>query len=185
MNLQVNLNKILRKGSLDSELEFQRASVIDRQLRLLIKDHPELTDARKQLRSILKAYEDKYWVNTEITDQQIVESELASQIAEQENSFNLSRKKIIRTKLKEIGITQKELGIILGHTSETYISELINGINPFTLNDLIIIHKVLHIGMELLIPTTLNTQIIIRVISAVSKLNNPKLKLEVEDLVEA
>lgn len=185
MNLQISLNKILKKGCLDSELEFQRASIIDRRLRLVVQDHPELADARKQLRTILKAYEDQYWVNAKITDQQVVESDLASQIAEQENSFNLNRKKIIRTKLKEIGITQKELGIILGHTSETYMSELINGINPFTLNDLIIIHKVLHIGMELLISTTLNTQVIIKVISAVSKLNNPKLRLEVEDLVEA
>ncbi|HEY0175994.1 MAG TPA: helix-turn-helix transcriptional regulator [Pedobacter sp.] len=185
MDLQIGLKKILKKGALNSELEFQRASVIDRQLRLLVKDHPELTGERDQLRTILKAYEDQYWVNTDVNDQQVAESDLAAKLAEQENTFNLRRKQVIRARLKEMGLTQKELGTILGHSSQTYMSELINGINPFTLNDLILIHKLLHISMELLIPTTLNTQIIFKVINAVSKLNNPKLKLQVEDLVDA
>lgn len=84
MDLQIKLNKILKKGFLDSELEFQRASIVDRQLRLLIQTDSGLADGRKQLRTILKAYEDQYWVNTEITDQQVAESDLAVQIAEQE-----------------------------------------------------------------------------------------------------
>lgn len=185
MDLQVSLKKILKKGTLNNELEFQRASIIDRQLRLLVKSHPEILDDRKALRRILKDYEDKHWMNTEITDQKVDESDFAAQIAEQENNFNLRRKKIIRARLQENGLTQKELGLILGRTSETYMSELMNGINPFTLNDLILIHKLLNIDLALLIPTTLNTQVIGRVLNAIMRLNNPKFQFEKWDLVEA
>ena len=185
MDLQVSLKKILKRGSLNSELEFQRASIIDRQLRLLVKKHPELSDDRKALRCILKEYEDQHWMNTEITDQKVDESDFSAQIAEQENNFNLHRKQVIRARLQEKCLTQKDLGLILGHTSETYMSELINGINPFTLNDLILIHKLLNIDLALLIPTTLNTQVIGRVVNAILRLNNPKFQVEKRDLVEA
>lgn len=184
MDLQVSLKKILKKGSLSNKLEFQRASVIDRQLRLLVKGHPEMTDDRKALRGILKGYEDQHWMNAEITDQKVEESDFAVQIAEQENTFNLHRKQAVRTRLKEKGLTQKDLGLILGHTSETYMSELINGINPFILNDLILIHKLLNIDLAQLIPTTLNTRVIGRVVNVISRLNNPKLQVEKRDLVE-
>lgn len=184
MDLRISLKKILKKGSLSSELEFQRACIIDRQLRVLIKGHPELSADRKALRRILKDYEDQYWVNTAITDQKVDESDFAAQIAEQENNFNLHRKQVIRAKLHEKGLIQKDLGLILGHTSETYMSELINGINPFTLNDLILIHKLLNIDLALLIPTTLNIQVIGRVVNAIERLNNPKFRIEKRELVE-
>lgn len=183
MELQTNLNKILKKGTLSNELEFQRASVIDRKLRLLVKEYPELADDRKKLRDILKAFEDQHWVKSIPTDQQVQQSDLAVQIAELEHLFNLKRKKVIKGRLKEIGLTQKDLGMILGHTSETYMSELINGINAFTINDLILIHKLLNINLSDLVPTTLNLNTIDRVISVVSKLNNPKLQIKQSDLV--
>lgn len=185
MDIQIGLKKILKKGFFSSELEFERASIISRRLRLLVKDHPELAEARDQLRDMLVAYEEKHWVNAKITQQQVEESDLAEHIAEFENKFNLSRKQSIKAKLKDKELTQKQLGIILGHTSETYMSELINGINPFTLNDLILIHKLLGISMEQLVPTTLNAQTIIKVKNAVVKLNNPKLQIKIEDLLEA
>lgn len=184
MDLQVGLKKILKKGALNNELEFQRASVIDRRLRLMVKEHPELAGDRKKLRDILKAYEDQHWVNTEITDRKADESDLAAQIAEQENTFNLHRRQVIRTRLKEKGLTQKELGMILGHTSETYMSELINGVNPFTLNDLILIHKLLNIDLAQLVPTTLNSRVIGRVVNIISGLNNPKFQVKKLDLVD-
>lgn len=64
MDLQVSLKKILKKGFISNELEFQRASIIDRQLRLLIKTHPGLAVERGLLRDILKSYEDDHWVNS-------------------------------------------------------------------------------------------------------------------------
>lgn len=75
MELQASLKRILKSAALNSELEFQRASIIDRQLRLLVKAHPELADERKQLRALLKAYEDQHWAEAEINSQKIEESE--------------------------------------------------------------------------------------------------------------
>ncbi|WP_316815505.1 helix-turn-helix transcriptional regulator [Pedobacter nyackensis] len=112
------------------------------------------------------------------------EIDLAEQIAEREDNFNQHNKQLIKSKLKEKKLTQKELEIVLGHYNETYMSELINGINPFTLNDLIVIHKLLNIGMEDLVPTTLNAQTIIKVQNVIAQLNNPKLQLNIEELVE-
>ncbi|MES2875011.1 MAG: helix-turn-helix transcriptional regulator [Bacteroidota bacterium] len=183
MDLQISLRKILKKGSLGNELEFQRASIIDRQLRLLVKTHPELSEDRKALRAILKDFEDRHWMNSEITDLKVDESDLASQIAEHEYHFNMHRKQLIRTRLKERGLTQKDLGLILGHTSETYMSELINGMSPFTLNDLVLIHRLLNIDLAHLIPTTLNTQIIRRILKTVASLNKPKFQIVKRDLV--
>jgi len=64
MDLQVNLKKILKKGAISTELDFQRALIIDRGMRLLVKEFPGLSADREQLRALLKAYEDKYWVGT-------------------------------------------------------------------------------------------------------------------------
>lgn len=184
MDLQVGLKKLLKKGILSSELDFQRASIIDRQLRLLVKEFPELTQDRKQLRALLKAYEDTHWVEDEITDKKVQDSDLAVHFAEQERVFIEKRKNIIKLKLKEKRLTQKELGAILGHSSATYMSELINGVNPFTLNDLIVIHHLLNIELENLVPTILTRQVRNRVLQTITKLNNPQLKLsEPNDLV--
>jgi antitoxin component HigA of HigAB toxin-antitoxin module len=185
MELQVGLKKILKKGTLTSELDFQRATIIDRQLRLLVKEFPELNEERKLLRTILKAYEDKHWEGQDVTDKKVQESDLAGQIADHERSFLENRKRIIKSKLKEVGLTQRDLGVILGHTSATYMSELINGINPFTLNDLIVIYRLLNIELQNLIPTTLTTQVRGRILASIRKLNNPNLKLKADNLVLA
>lgn len=184
MDILVSLKKILKKGALDSELEFHRASVIDRSLRLLIKKRPGLAEDRKRLRDILQAYENRNWVNAAVTDQQVEESDLAEKIAERERLFYQKRKGLIKARLKEKRLTQKQLGAILGHSSETYISELINGINAFTVNDLILIHKILGIELGELIPATLSTRVISRTLDAISSLNHPDLKLNLEDLIE-
>jgi len=186
MDLQVSLKKLLKKGALTSELDFQRASIIDRRMRLLVREFPELTEERKQLRALLKAYEDKHWVGQEISDTKVQESDLAVHFAEQERVFLEKRKNAIKSKLKEIGLTQKELGAILGHNSATYMSELMNGINPFTLNDLIVIHHLLNIELENLIPVMLTRQVRSRVLDTIAKLNNPHLKmLETNNLILA
>jgi antitoxin component HigA of HigAB toxin-antitoxin module len=184
MELQTGLKKILKQGALADELDFQRASVIDRELRLLIKEFPELAEDRKQLRAILKTYEDQHWTNREITDLEVEESDIAEQIAEREREFIAKRKQAIKTRLKTFNLSQKDLGVILGHTSATYMSELIGGVNPFTLNDLIVINRLLNISLALLIPTTLNRDLTSKIKQNISKLNNPMLKLEIAELAE-
>lgn len=185
MDLQVSLKKILKKGILSDELDFQRASMRDRKLRLLIKEFPDLAEDRKQLRALLKSYEDKHWNDKKVTDEKVQESEQAGQIAESERVFIENRKNIIKLKLQEAGLKQKDLGTILGHSSATYMSELINGINPFTLNDLVVIHSLLNIELENLVPTILPKQIQVRISNTISKMENPKLKSKAESLLFA
>jgi transcriptional regulator with XRE-family HTH domain len=185
MDIQLGLKKILKKGVVTSELEFERASIIDRKLRLLVKEHPELTDDRNRLLEILSAYETEHWANHKITADQIDESDIAEQIAAYENKFYKQRKQLIKAKLKETGLTQRQLGMLLGHSSETYISELVSGINPFTLSDLILINKLFGIAMDQLIPTALNVQTIFKIRDVIVRLNNPKLKLEMKDLISS
>lgn len=178
----IDLNKILKNGSLDNELDFQRASIIERKLRVLSKEHPELAEKRRKLRTIIKEYEDRVWVETDITILQIEESDLAEQIAEQEALFLHKRKELIRKRLKVFSLSQKDLGKILGHTSVTYISELVSGINPFTTHDLIIIHLLLKIDFKDLIPTMLNMDERLKLVNVVHELSNAKLKVNAQSL---
>lgn len=175
--------KTLQKGSISNELELEQAIIIERKLRLLAKENPELAENRNQLRAIIKEYEKTNWsADSIISDKQIQESDVAELIAEQERKFLANRKKIIKAKLTELDINQQDLGLILGH-SKSYISELINGINPFHLKDLIIIHKLFHFKLEDLIPTTIPQKESEKIKSSISKLNKPKLKLGKEDFV--
>lgn len=178
MDSQVSLKKILKMGFLTSELDLERATMLDRRLRLMLKEFPELAEDRKKLQEIIIAYEQKHWVEQEITEEKVVESDLAGQIAEKERVFLHHRKNLIKSTLKELGLTQKELGAILGHSSASYISELICGVSPFTLNDLVVMHRLLGIELQYLIPTTLTKQVTVRILDIISKLNNPKLKTE-------
>lgn len=175
--------KILQKGSISNELELEKALIIERKLRLLVKENPELAESRNKLREIIKEYEKSNWsADSIISDKKIQESDAAELIAEQERKFLANRKEIIKVKLTELGINQQDLGLILGH-SKSYISELINGINPFNLKDLIIIHKLFNIKLELLIPTTIPQKESEKIKSSILKINKPKLKLGKDDLV--
>jgi len=175
--------KILQKGSISNELELEEALIIDRKLRTLAKENPELTESRTQLRTLIKEYENTNWSSESIiTDKKIQESDSAEIFAEQERKFLKNRKEIIKTKLSELGINQQDLGMILGH-SKSYISELVNGINPFNLKDLIIIHKLFNIKLEDLIPTIIPQKESEKIKSTILKLNKPKLKLGKKDLV--
>jgi hypothetical protein len=117
--------KILQKGLISNELELEKALIIERKLRLLAKENPELAESRTQLRAIIKEYEKANWsVDSIISDKKIQESDVAEIIAEQERKFLANRKEKIKAKLTELGINQQDLGLILGH-SKFYISELI------------------------------------------------------------
>ena len=182
MNAVTDLNKILTKGSFDNELEFERAAIVLRKLRVLAKEHPELIEKREKLRLLLKAYENRVWVNSAITDEKIKESDLAEAIAGHEQQFFYNRKELIRKKLKALSLSQKDLGKILGHSSTSYISELINGVYPFTTRDLVIIHLLLKIDFNYLIPTVLNPEEKGKLVDIVHELNNPKLSINAQSL---
>ncbi len=176
MKTQLDLRSILKKGFLSNELELEQALILDRKLHLLIKENPELVQGRKQLRKIIRNYEELNWnSNSLITDNQIRESDIAEFIAEQERIFIETRKQVIKKELSKRDLTQQDLGTLLGH-NKTYTSELINGIIPFSMKDLIIIHHLFHIKLELLIPTILSQKDKIKVKTSIEKLNKPDLE---------
>ena len=53
MNTQFDIEKILKAGKLKNELEFERALIADRKLRVLCKENARLKPVRKQLRKAI------------------------------------------------------------------------------------------------------------------------------------
>lgn len=184
MKTEFDIEAILKKGRLSNELDYERALVVERKLRLLAKEDAQFTTLRHQLRELLESYERSEWADADsIDDRQLIQSEKAEFIADQERQFLETRKRTIRNRLKQLELTQENLGSILGHKSKTHMSELMNGIKPFTLKDLIIMHRLLKIEMSVLIPVFLSNSDQEKVKLAVSKLDKPKVKLEVNDFL--
>jgi transcriptional regulator with XRE-family HTH domain len=184
MQTQLDISKLLESGKIASELEFERALIADRKLRVLAKEDSKYKAVRKKLWDLISAYEDKNWSSSSrITDKKIQESDLAEVIAEKERQFIQKRKELIRKKLKSLNLTQQDLGEILGHKSKSYMSELMNGVSPFSLKDLIIINRLLKIDLTHLIPTFLAPADKMKIKSSLRKLNNPKLSEEDIELV--
>lgn len=174
--------EVIQKGFISDELELEKALIIERKLRLLSKENPELVEKRMQLRQIIKDYEKENWSSeSEISDEKIKESDEATYFAEQERMFLLKRKQLIKHKLEKYGLNQQDLGTILGH-NKSYTSELMNGLSPFALKDLIIIHRIFKIKLESLIPTIIPQNERGRIRLSIKKMNKTKLKLKKSDL---
>ncbi len=181
MNQEFDLNELLQKGKITSELELQRATMAQRKLRLYSNEIENSESKRQRLVDMIEQYESKYWSDhNKVTDQQVIESDEAEESVLKEINFIDSRKKLIRSRLKKLGINQQEFGIILGHTSKSYMSELMNGVVPFTLKDLIVISKLLKIKLDKLIPIEINTYEKIKIEKSIEKLNHPQLKFDRE-----
>lgn len=83
--LPYDITPFLEKGELNNELDFHRAKIASRKLRLLSKECEEAKITRKSLKQLLYNYEQKHWANVgSVTDKQVKESEIAEQIAEKE-----------------------------------------------------------------------------------------------------
>lgn len=184
MKTHFDIEKIVESGSISNELDYERALLADRSLRLLAKENAHFKNLRLKLRNLIEQYEASEWsILEQIDDTKLFESAQAERIAELERLFLDTRKKIIREKLKNLDLNQENLAAILGHKSKTHMSELINGIKPFVLKDLIIINKLLNIDLKLLVPIFLSLEDQKKVTDAVKKLGNPKIKLTDELLV--
>jgi hypothetical protein len=182
MDTIVGLNALLGRGKIENELDFERASIISRKLRVLVKEHPELTEKRIKLRGILREYENRVWAGDDISAEKIAESDLAETVAEGEHRFLHKRRILIREKLQSLSLSQKDLAKLLGHRSVTHMSELVSGITPFTTRDLVIIHLLLKIDFNDLVPTSINPTEKQKITLAVQQLNNPKLKINEQSL---
>lgn len=184
MKTHFDIEKIIEKGIITNELDYERALISDRKLRLLAKDNSHFKNLRTKLRDIIEKYENLEWSDVDkIDDNKLLESDKSEYIAELERLFLENRKQAIRNRLKEHELTQENLALILGHKSKTHMSELMNGIKPFTLKDLIIINRLLKIEIAVLIPVFLSKEDQTRVREAVIKLGKPKIKLTSDDLV--
>lgn len=184
MKTHFDIENFIENGSITNELDLERAMIADRKLRLLSKENIHFKNLRKKLRDLIEEYENREWSNLDtVTDEKIIESDKSEIIAERERIFIETRKQQIRKKLKELDLTQENLGHILGHKSKTHMSELMNGIKPFTLKDLVIINRLLKIDINELVPIFLSREDQIKIKSAVLELNKPQIKLEKEDLM--
>lgn len=184
MKTQFDISELIEKGEIQNELDLERALIADRKLRVLSKENSEFITLRKKLRDLIETYENQNWSSdSKISDKKLRESDFAGSIAEKERMFIQHRKELIRKKLKNLNLTQQDFGKILGHRNKSYISELMNGISPFSLKDLIVIHRILKIDLTDLVPTFLPQSERVKIKTAIKKLDNPKLKLNEDDLV--
>jgi len=182
MKTQFDILELIKLGEIKNELDFEGALISDRKLRVLSKENPKFKTLRKKLRDLIEVYENKNWsLDSRISDKKLRESDIAELIAEKERQFIERRKELIKSKLKKVNLNQQDFGAILGHKSKSYISELMNGINPFSLRDLIIINRLLKIDLTDLVPTFLPQNERVKIRTSIEKLENPKLKLSKED----
>jgi len=183
MKTQMDLLKLLELGKIQNELEFERALIADRKLRVLLKEDPKYKATRKKLRNLIEDYEKRNWsAESNISHKKVQGNDAAELIAEKERQFIQYRKLIIRKKLKHLNLSQQDLGAILGHKSKSYMSELINGLSPFSIKDLIVINRLLKINLTDLIPTFLAESDLVKIRTSIQKLDNPKLKLSKDDI---
>lgn len=178
----INIREIEHIRQLDNEYDLQKALFLDRKLRLLVKENEELKPVHDKLFKLIEDYEKEHWTDSDsISEMQYDEADIAEQLVEIERRFIARRKEVIRKGLKSYDMNQNDLGVLLGH-KKSYMSELMNGVSQFSMKDLVIIHRVLKIELEKLIPTYLQNETREKVRQSISQLNKPKLKLSKKDL---
>ena len=175
-----NIQDILKINELKDEYDLEKASLIERKLRLMSEDDPAYKPLRQKALNLIEEYEQKNWSDSEkITDEQIKENDLAEEIVEKEQKFLKKRKELILKKIKEYDMNQQELGELLGH-KKSYMSELMNGVSQFTLKDLVIINQIFNIDLKLLVPPFLQNETKEKIRKNITKLNKPRLRLTKE-----
>ena len=176
-----SIQNIQKINSLTSELEFEKASSLFLQLRVLEKEDKSYRPIRNHLRDLIKDYEKSNWVDEDsITDIQIKESDLAEALVQAEKEFYHKRKELIKVKLKETGLNQNDLAKILGHR-KGYMSELINGLRPFSKEDLVVINRLFKIKFEDLIPRFIKQERASHIKKTLETLSNNKIRLTKKD----
>ncbi|MCK4991602.1 MAG: hypothetical protein KAS29_13990, partial [Bacteroidales bacterium] len=81
----LNIRDIKNIQKLDSEYDLQKALLLDRKLRLLVKDNTSLKPIRTKLKGLIQEYEEQEWSNSEfISNQQVKEADIAEQLVESE-----------------------------------------------------------------------------------------------------
>jgi transcriptional regulator with XRE-family HTH domain len=176
-----SIQNIKNITTLKSELEYEKASSLFLQLRVLVKEDQSYEPIRNYLHELIRNYEKLHWANEQlVTDNQIKKNDLAEALVQAENEFYHKRKDLIKRKLKEAGLNQNDLAKILGHR-KGYMSELINGLRPFSKEDLIVINRLFIIKLEDLIPTFIKPARALQIKTTLESLSNNRLKLSKKD----
>ena len=176
-----SIQNIQKINSLKSELECEKASSLFLQLRVLDKEDESYRPIRNHLRDLITDYEMNNWADEDsITDNQVKESDLAEILIQAENEFSHKRKELIKNKLKEAGLSQNDLAKILGHR-KGYMSELINGLRPFSKEDLVVINRLFKIKFEDLIPTFIKQERASHIKKTLETISNNKIRLTKKD----
>lgn len=176
-----SLPNILKISSLTSELDLEKASSLYLKLRVLVKEDKSYEPIRTHLRELISDYEDKNWADeNSIPDNQIKESDLAEAIVQAENEFYQKRKELIKAKLKSAGLKQNDLAKILEHR-KGYMSELINGLRPFSKEDLVVINRLFKINFEDLIPAFIQQERALHIKKTLESFPGNKVKLTTKD----
>ncbi len=176
-----SIQNIQKINSLTNELEYEKASSLYLQLRVLVKEDKSYEPIRTHLRGLIRDYEQNKWADEEkISDNQIKESDLAEALVQAENEFYHKRKELIKTKLKDAGLNQNDLAKILGH-KKGYMSELINGLRPFSKEDLVVINRLFKIKFEDLIPAFIKQDRASHIKKTLESLSNNKIRLTKND----
>ncbi len=176
-----SIQNIQKINVLTSELEYEKATSLYLKLRVLVKEDKSYEPIRKHLRGLIKDYEQIKWADEgNITDHQIKESDLAEAIVHAENEFYQKRKELIKAKLKDAGLTQNDLAKILEHR-KGYMSELINGLRPFSKEDLIVINRLFKIKFEDLIPAFIQHEKASHIKKTLESLSHNKIRLTKKD----
>ncbi|MBX2843579.1 MAG: helix-turn-helix domain-containing protein [Flammeovirgaceae bacterium] len=175
------IHNIHKLEELNSELEFERASALYLKLRKMEKENEKYISIRKHLKKLISSFEKTHWEDdAQITDERIRESDLAESIVQAENEFYQKRKVLIKAKLKAANINQTDLAKILGH-SKGYMSELINGLRPFSKEDAVVINRLFKIKLEDLIPTFIKPDRAIHIKKTLDALSKSKIHLTEKD----
>ena len=178
---RLSIHNIRKLNALKSELELEKAMAVFLKLRVLVKKDASYAPIRKHLRDLIKKYEQENWGDeNSITDDQIKESDVAETLVQSENEFYYKRKELIRAKLKSVGLNQNDLAKILGHR-KGYLSELINGLRPFSKEDIVVINRLFKIKLEYLIPTNIQPNRVLYIKNTLTSLSNSKIKLNKND----
>lgn len=176
-----SIQNIQKISSLNSELEFEKASSLFLQLRVLEKEDETYKPIRSHLRNLISDYEKNNWSDeNSITDEQVRENDLAEALVQAENEFYFNRKELIRSKLKKAGINQNDLAKILGH-KKGYMSELINGLRPFSKEDIVVINRLFKIKLEELIPTYIKQERASHIKRALKSIPHNKIRFTKKD----
>lgn len=179
---RLEIDNILKIDQLNSELEFERATSIQGKLRWMVEEDSSLEPVRKHLLSLIDKYATENWSNeSDISEEQVKESDIAEKIVSAENVFIQKRKSLIKEKLKKNEMSQKDLAKILGHRPN-YMSELMNGVRPFSRDDIVVIHRLFEIDFKDLIPPFLKKDVTNHIKTTLGELRNKKVRLRIKDL---